>query len=95
MRIRTPIDSNKRITANSWPKSRVKSIECRKRDLIIRIADWTRDKEEPAFDVEIYKAGVYDWNESKTCTTKSSGISKSMARRQAILHACYELEKLL
>lgn len=51
-----------------WPRNEVKSVECRKRDLVIRIADWTRDKDEPAFDVEVYIGGVYDWNESKAFT---------------------------
>ena len=51
-----------------WPRHSVSSIECRKRDLIIRLADWSRDKDEPAFDVEVYIGGVYDWTESKSFT---------------------------
>ena len=34
--------------AARWPRNKVKSIECRKRDLIVRITDWTKDKDEPA-----------------------------------------------
>ena len=72
------------ITTASWPKHLVDSVACRKRDLIIRIADWTRDKHEPAFDVEFYKAGVYDWNLSETFCTKSAKRSKKDAKRLAI-----------
>ena len=36
-------------TTNShkWPRKKVNSIECRERDFVIRIADWTRDRDEP------------------------------------------------
>lgn len=51
-----------------WPRNAVPSVECRKRDLVIRITDWMSDKDEPAFDVECYIGGVYDWNESKSFT---------------------------
>jgi len=45
---------------HQWPRSEAKTVECRKRDLVIRISDWSRDKDEPAFDVEVYIGGVYD-----------------------------------
>jgi hypothetical protein len=83
------------ITETSWPKHLVKSIECRKRDLVIRIADFTRDKEEPAYDVEVYINGVYDWNKSETICTKSSGRSKKQARILAIEFACLAIKNEL
>ena len=83
------------INEHSWPRNKVKSIETRKRDLVIRIADWTHDKEEPAYDVELYIAGVYDWNESQTFTTKSFPRTKQEARRIAIEFAQRQIEKHL
>lgn len=56
---------------HNWPRQKVANIDCRKRDLVIRIADWTRDKDAPYYDVEVYVGGVYDWNESKSCATKA------------------------
>ena len=81
--------------APQWPRQSVKSIECRKKDLIIRIADWTRDRYEPAFDVECYVGGVYDWNLSKTFTTKSSNLTKEQAKLQAIQFAQKRILELL
>jgi hypothetical protein len=74
------------VNAHSWPRQEVKSIECRKRDLIVRIADWTRDKDEPAFDVEVYIGGVYDWSQSESCTFHRYG-SKLAAKNAAIKFA--------
>jgi hypothetical protein len=65
-----------------WPRNRVKTIDCRGRDLIVRIADWMTDKDEPAFDVEVYIGGVYDFNESETFTMfkyKDQNICKQKA----------------
>jgi preprotein translocase subunit SecB len=67
---------------NHWPRNRVKSVECRKKDLVIRITDWMKDKDEPAFDVEVYIGGVYDYNESATFTMhqhKSAEVCKRLA----------------
>jgi hypothetical protein len=82
-------------TEKSWPKKKVTSIETRKRDLVIRIADWTRDKAEPAYDVEVYAAGVYDWNESESFTTKSFPRTKREARKLAVEFAQRQIEKHL
>ena len=91
----------KRITPTNnlhhWPRNRVKTIEARKRDLIIRIADWTKDRTEPAYDVEVYIGGVYDWTESKTFTTINADPprTKQQARQQAIAFAKSQIETLL
>lgn len=77
-----------------WPRKAVKSIETRKRDLIIRIADWSRDKDEPAFDVEVFIGGVYDWNESKSCTFSEHG-TKAESKKAAIRFACQQIATLL
>ncbi len=61
-------DKGEPITENSWPQNLVKSVECRPRDLVLRITNWMSDKDEPAYDVEVYVGGVYDWNLSKCCT---------------------------
>lgn len=81
------------LNATSWPRHLVKSVDTRKRDLVIRVTDWTTDKDEPAFDVETYVAGVYDWNESECFTTKSSNRSKAEARRLAVAFAQAQIEK--
>ncbi len=52
------------ITETSWPRHKVNLVETRKRDLVIRIADWTRNKDASGYDVEFYQGGVYDWNKS-------------------------------
>lgn len=64
------------ITDTSWPKRKVASVETRKRDLVIRIADWTLNRDEPAYDVEVYHRGVYDWNESQTFSTREIGRTR-------------------
>jgi hypothetical protein len=73
------------ITETSWPRNLVKSIETRKRDLVIRIANWTRDKDEPAYDVECFIKGVYDWNESKVCATKADAIDFAQSQIAKLL----------
>ena len=72
--------------AQAWPRKAVSSVECRKRDLVIRVADWSKDRDEPGYDVECYIGGVYDWNESKTCTVYEFG-SLERARNEAVLFA--------
>ena len=80
-----------------WPRNAVASIECRKRDLIIRIADWTRESPntgDPSYDVECYIGGVYDWNESKDFTLYEHK-TKDEAKRLAIAYAQAQIAKLL
>ena len=67
------------------PRHAVKSIECRKRDLVIRIADWRRMKDASGYDVECYIGGIYDYNESDGCLSK----------HDAIRFACEKIAKLL
>lgn len=90
--------SMKRITPSAnehqWPRQAVKSIDCRKRDLVVRIADWSRDKEEPAYDVEVYVGGVYDWNLSETCTKRHYG-TLAAAKQAAIAIATTRIADLL
>lgn len=90
-------DKDDPITETSWPKHKVQSIDCRKRDIIVRIADWTRqsiDTGEPAYDVEVYVHGVYDWNLSKSFTMHS-GLTKAQAKQAAVAFAAESLAKLL
>ena len=80
-----------------WPNKEVKTIECRKRDLIIRIADWSRQSQrtgEPGYDVECYVGGVYSWHESKSFTL-SSGLTKKQAKQAAIAYASQKIMELL
>lgn len=77
-----------------WPRSAVKSVECRERDLVIRITDWMSDEDEPAYDVEVYIGGVYDWNESKTFAL-SSGATKRQCKQAAIAFANGQIARLL
>lgn len=83
------------LTATSWPRNTTKTVETRKRDLVIRITDWTRDRDEPAYDVEVYDRGVYDWNQSKTFRTKHAGRTAAEARHDAIAFAQAKIASLL
>lgn len=74
------------LNEHQWPRQTVKSIEVRKLDLVFRIADWGRDHEEPAFDVEVYIGGVYDWNQSQTFTFSKFQIRK--AQRLLLYRSC-------
>jgi hypothetical protein len=79
--------------AHSWPRQAVNTVECRKRDLVIRIADWTRSKEEPAYGVEVYIGGIYDWNESKAFTVHPEWVGQDVtfcATKAAALEAASE-----
>ncbi len=80
-----------------WPRWQAKEIKCRKDDLVVRITDWTLDKDEPAYDVELYIGGVYDWNESETFTTKNHTPPRSNkeAKTAAIEFAQKQIAKLL
>lgn len=77
-----------------FPRNAVKSVDCRERDLVIRIADWMDDKDEPSFDVEVYIGGVYDWNESKTFTMYEHK-NKDVCKKLAIAFAQAQTAKLL
>ena len=78
----------------NWPRSSVDAVACRKRDLVIRIANWLDDADEPAFDVELYIRGVYDWNESKTFALRQYK-SPERARAAAIKFAQAQVNKHL
>jgi hypothetical protein len=80
-------------TVEKWPRKKVKSVGARERDLIVRITDWTDDKDEPAYDVETYIGGVYDWNESRVFTLR--GSTKAKAKRLATAFANKQITKLL
>jgi len=79
---------------NHWPRHASPTIQCRKKDLVVRIADWTEDKDEPAYDVEVIIGGIYDWNESKVFAF-SSGLTKAQAKQRAIEYAAQQIAKLL
>jgi len=84
--------------AHHWPRNAVQSIETRKRDLVVRIADWTRQSAntgEPAYDVEVYVGGVYDFNLSKTFATANAGKTKAQARAEAVAFASAQIAALL
>jgi hypothetical protein len=81
--------------AHKWPRKAEKSVECRKRDLVIRITDWTDDKDEPAYDVECYVGGVYDFNLSKTFCTRNAGKTNEHARLEAVAFASAQIAALL
>lgn len=71
---------------HQWPRTAVESLQLRKRDLVVRIADWHRIKPNNGtggYDVEVYIGGVYDWNESQNFDTKAEAIvfaSKQIAK---------------
>lgn len=77
-----------------WPRHQVKTVECRKKDLVIRITNWMKDRHEPGYDVEVYIGGVYDWNESQSFTIWSLKTEAS-AKAAAIKFAQKQIAKLL
>ena len=81
-------------TKYQWPRQSVECVECRKRDLVVRIANWLSDAEEPAFDVEVYIGGVYDWNKSGSFAL-SSGLTRKQAKAAAVKFAREQIAKLL
>ena len=80
--------------AHQWPRHAVPSVECRPRDLVIRITDWSDDKDEPAYDVEVYIGGVYDWGESESFTLRKYKDVAS-AKLAASAFAQNQMAKLL
>jgi hypothetical protein len=71
---------------HQWPRQGVHSIETRKRDLVVRIADWSRVKNGTAgYDVELYIGGVYDFNESKNFDTKRGAIEYAQGQIMRLL----------
>jgi len=80
-----------------WPRNVCPSVKCRKRDLVIRIADWSRQSKktgEPAVDVEVIIGGVYDWNESESRTLREHG-TKERAKMKAVAFAQQKIKELL
>jgi hypothetical protein len=87
-----------------WPRKATKAVECRKRDLVIRVTNWWDDRDEPAYDVEVYIGGVYDFNESKSFTkspgltadgVKVPGLTQAEAKAAATKFAADQIAKLL
>ena len=81
-----------------WPRHTVESVECRKRDLVVRISDWMNDKDEPAYDIEVYIGGVYDYHESKVCSLRDSTghrRTRQEVKQDAIEFAQKQIAKLL
>ena len=79
---------------HQWPRQAVKQVECRKRDVVVRVSNWLRNRDEPAIDVEVYIGGVYDFNESKSFTV-NSGLTKQQCKAQAASFAGQQIAKLL
>ncbi len=83
-----------RPSKNNWPRHAVKSVDCRKRDLVVRITDWMKDRDEPGFDVEVYVGGVYDWNESRSFTVHDLKTGQR-CREAALAFVAEQTAKLL
>ena len=83
-------------TANehNWPRSRVKAVKCGKRDLVVRITNWMSDRDKPAYNVEVYIGGVYDWNESE-CFPMHQHKTEETCKALAIAFANAQIAKLL
>jgi len=60
-----------KVSTTAW---QTPSIECRKRDLIVRIANWKRTKAAPYYDVETYIGGVYNQTHSKSFESKQDAV---------------------
>lgn len=63
------------------------------RDLVVRIADWTDDPDEAAYDVEMYVGGVYVSSESAVFSVDED--SKDDAKTRAIAFAQKQIAALL
>lgn len=68
-------------------------LECRKRDFIIRIANWIKNKDEPGYDVEIYIGGIYQATMSKGFYL-SSGFTPKQAKNEAIKFSQKQIKEL-
>lgn len=77
-----------------WPRHAVKTVDCRKRDLVLRITNWMSDKDEPGYDVECYIGGVYDFNESKSFTVHELKTGEA-CKAAAIAFSKSQVAKLL
>ena len=77
-----------------FPRHKVETVELRKKDIVIRVTDWWRDKEEPAFDVEVYTEGCFDYERSHIFA-KSDGLSKEEAKAKAKEFAKEALDRLM
>lgn len=79
----------KRIKASpgehQFPNKPTPTIECRKRDLVVRIADWTRTKDTPTYDVEVYIGGIYSYNDSGSFGLKSEAVEYAAKKIAEIL----------
>ncbi len=80
--------------SHNWPRRKVGMVDCRERDLVIRIANWMDDRHEPAYDVEVYIGGVYDWSESESFTMFEYK-NKNVCKQEAIKFADKQIKKLL
>lgn len=69
-------------------------LECRKRDLVIRIADWSEDEHEPGYDVEVYLNGAYVRKHSKCCTVHQYQ-SIEVAKERAFGFAAEKIKELI
>lgn len=79
--------------AQRFPRCKVNEVECRERDLVIRISNWLDDRDEPGVDVECVIGGIYDWNESQSFTLES-GLSKLEAKIRAMVFAQEQIKNL-
>jgi len=73
-----------------------KIIPIRKRDLlIIKIADWSKDKDEPAIDLEVYKNGKFDSKLSAVYGIGNEYGYQSPTKRLALTAATNKAERIL
>ena len=68
-------------------------VSTRDRDLVVRIADWTDDPDEAAYDVEMYVGGVYVYAEGEVFSVDEDG--KDDAKTRAIAFAQKQIAALL
>ena len=61
--------------------------------LTIKVKDFTKDKDEPAYDVEFYINGQFDNTYDGVISTKD--IGKLIAYEKALYHAYNKLFKML
>jgi hypothetical protein len=69
-------------------------LECRNRDVVIRLANWLDDKDEPGYDVEFYIRGRYI-DSCSECFTLHKWKYPARAKKEAINFITRQLKKEL
>lgn len=82
------------VSTLEWVQKQLRKPAKRKEPLVIRFADFSKDKDEPAIDVEFYEDGKFDNTYDGVFSTTKAG-SYRQAMINAVEHAIQKLGKRL